>query len=52
MCGHFLVSFVLHLSKEMKHVLGKREKNLESWSTSHGFTPYGRIGEQLVVTFC
>lgn len=37
-CGHLFVGFVLHPSKEMKHVLGKGEKKrkpeqlaLKSW---------------------
>lgn len=52
-CGHLFVGFVLHPSKEMKHVLGKGEKKRKpEQPSSHGFTHYGRIGEQLVVTLC
>lgn len=52
-CGHLFVGFVLHPSKEMKHVLGKGEKKRKpEQPSSHGFTHYDRIGEQLVVTLC
>lgn len=52
-CGHLFVGFVLHPSKAMKHVLGKGEKKRKpEQPSSHGFTHYGRIGEQLVVTLC